>query len=65
MLMFKKAGYNKKTLRYLSTVMGDALQELMSTECVHDCAHCQYKYPCDDMYKLVEYLEELIDEAKR
>lgn len=65
MLMFKKAGYNKKTLRYLSTVMGDALQELMFTECVQDCAHCPYKYPCDDMYKLVEYLEELIDEAKR
>lgn len=65
MLTFKKAGYNKKTLRYLSTVMGDALQELMSTECFHGCSHCPYKYPCDDMYKLMEHLEELIDEAKR
>lgn len=65
MLTFKKSGYNKKTLRYLSNVMRDALQELTSTECVHDCSYCQYKYPCDDMCKLMEYLEELIDEAKR
>ena len=59
MLQFRKAGYNKKEIKYLKKALTSALIYTMR-DCKGECLTCEKMRVCRDLNSIQLYLTDLI-----
>lgn len=64
MLTFRKGGYTKESIKMLREILYNSFENIVKTEeCIGriylNCKGCKNKPLCDDLYKVIRYLDDI------